>query len=276
MARGGTKLLIGLLLAAILAVDAAVCAMIAGEQVFLQWPDVRVKLWLALALSQIALVAIWAGLGSSFAALRIPVLIGAAIGWATLLYWPHNSTRYLGAFNFYLAESLWTIRLLCQAFVIYLPLGVARIWGLRLARRGDAASPTVPLRRFQFSIANLLAWTTGVAVMLGLSRYLFELIRQCADLSPKAIPWMLIGELCLGQAAIGLAVLWAALGTGRRGWRAAVLVAAFLVAILLHAPWATLSTASLPDYSQLCLLEAILLFAPLWVFRIAGYRLVRS
>ena len=271
MAQSGTKLLVGLLLAAILAVDAAVWSMVVGQQVFLQWPDFRVKLWLALALSQIALVAIWAALGSSVVAMRISALVAAAIGWTALLHWPRNPCLD-GWFRIELPA--WTMRFLCQAFVICLPLGLARMWGLRLVGPGHLTAPAVPLRRYQFSIANLLAWTAGVAVMLGLSRYLFEFTFRWAALTHGWIPWMLVGELCFGQAAIGLAVLWVALGTGRRGWRAAALVGAFLSALLLHGPWTPLATASLPDYSQLCLLEAALIFAPLWVFRIAGYRII--
>jgi hypothetical protein len=139
---------------------------------------------------------------------------------------------------------------------------------------GDAASPVVPLRRFQFSIASLFAWTTAVAVLLGLFPYAFQITRQYAKFVPGEFPWTLIGELCLGQAAIGLAVLWAAMGTGQHGRRAAALVGAFIAAMLLHARWADLATASFTDYSQVCLLEAALIFAPLWVFRVVGYRVI--
>ena len=265
------KLLIGLLLAAILAVDAAVGAAVFDHRHDARWPDFLVDLWGALALSQTALVAIWAGFGRSYVAIRVATLMGTAVGWGALLV---SSLEWFGSAPWSeMAFSVWTSTLSCQALMICLPLGLARLSGFGIASPGDNAGRAGPLRRFQFSIANLLAWTTAVAVILGFVSCLREPFRQAAKAS-GGISWVPLSKFCFGQAVVGLAVLWGALGTGRRGWRAAALVGAFVAAIFVHDRWADMTIDSVSRYGQLCLLDAALIFGPLWVFRVAGYRVI--
>jgi hypothetical protein len=266
------KLLIGLLLAAILAVDAAVGSIFADQNdyAFLRWPDPRAKLWLALAVSQIALVAIWVGLGRTVVVVRIAALAATAVAWGAFSLGP----LLFGYGTVHRVQMELTVRFLCQGLAICFALLVARRCGLRLSGSADTPGVTVPPGRFQFSIANMLSWTTSVAVILGLSRYMGTTF-PWAVLAGEHFPWLLIGELCLGEAALVLAVLWGALGTGQFGWRAVAMLGVFLGVLLLHAPWAGLAhTASLTDYCQLCFLEALLIFVPLLVFRVAGYRLI--
>ena len=263
--RYDPKLLISPLLAAIVVLDAAAYHVHRGEAPPQQWRSLTAKLCLALAVSQIALAAIWTTLGAAkWAPLSAAILV-AAMGWPLWLVGPVGSALDQRIIT---EQSAWMVRFLAQGILICLVIYFLRLRGLRLlwldSQTASARARATPPLRNRLSLRSLLAWTIGLVFMLVLLRY-------GPELTP-ATRWGLIGELCVGHAAVALAALWAAMGIGRLGERIIALPAACAAAVLIHCPYTQLSTATVADYGQICLLVAALLLVPLWLFRRAGYR----
>ena len=146
-------ILIGLIIAHVLLNGVALAAML--EHVSLGWGWLELVLALfMLGPSQATLLAFWAMLGGGKTLWRVlPTVLGMIL--------------YLWLFQ--RAGDEWRVFIFVQ-FCIWGPLlALARLMGLKIVR--SSAPPSSP-RPFQFSIWDMLAWTTALAVVFSLLRCL--------------------------------------------------------------------------------------------------------
>ncbi len=231
------------------------------------WPHPTVLVLFALSMSQVSLAAIWAGfVGRSFYG-RVTGLMLITAMWARYVAWivaPSQIDDY---------ACLYGSLLLAQTIAILVSLTVARLSGARLVRAdrvdvadGGASGPS----RFQFSLREMLSWTTVLAVVLGALRYSVD-----HHLFPAYLgDWRQLAVLSLANAVPALLALWAALGTGRTTTRAMTLALATTAAIGAGSMLA--EVVSLRAYAALCILQVVFGLGSLCVFRMAGYRVVRA
>ena len=256
-------LLIALLIVATVLVD-LVALSVAPSRPELPHPAIIVLF--SLSMAQVSLVALWAGLAGKSAPWRVIGLVLVVVLWTALLaaVLDYASPREIASF--------WTVLLLAQAVAIFMPLSVARAVGLRMVSVGDldaVKAASTGRSRLQFSLGYLLAWTTAVAVTLGLLKYTVDY----RTLFPYPGVWWKLFVLAVGHAAIALAALWALLGTRWLGLRLPALFLITAAAIVCDSWLARLD----PFWASalLCLVQALWLAGSLWVFRVCGYRVVR-
>jgi hypothetical protein len=260
-------LLVVLLLAATLLVDLVALSTVFSDRELgpppPHWADVCL---ISLAMSQVSLVAIWTGLGGRSLPWRVLALVATIVAWARLLAWSYlepEATPWRQAVN--------NLMLAAQSACVLLPLFVVRFTGLELTRTGDAqrTERTAAGRsRLQFSLRYLLSWITVLAVVLGLFQYAFD-YRQLPALTPI---WRELAAVSLGNVALTLAAIWVALAARRPVLRAVVL------ALTTAAVVAAYNTVGCGDpywpCAAVCVLQVVWLVSSLWVFRVAGYRIV--
>jgi hypothetical protein len=266
------RLLIALLLVATVLVDSVAVSMVLAEG---RPPDDiserRMIPLIALVFAQSSLVAVWAGFGERSIAWRLMGLILTAALCGGLVAW---IPAFLGVDNVHvvrLRENC-IIFLTAQTGLIFCGLMVARVADARLVRPADSKSferGADQPSRVQFSLAYAFSWMTAAAVVLGILKY---------AVSVEAVSWMLnwwleLSILSSANAALALCTLWAVLGTRWLALRVTLLCVALLAAIGGHiyeggfgGSWVV---ATLP------VLEALWMIASLYVFRVAGYRVVR-
>ena len=163
------QLLIGLFLLATLLVDLAVVRL--GPN--LRASEISGIVLLALYFSQIALAAIWLGLGQTSFPLRLVVVFFLLIAWNAVIFLRTGEGE-----DFYRLIVLTAM----ISMIVAIPLMAARLFGLRLANvRSDsvkeAAAAETP--RYQYSILSMFGLMTGVALLLGVLQYTFV-----SDLAP--------------------------------------------------------------------------------------------
>ena len=149
---------------------------------------------------------------------------------------------------------------------------IARLLGLGLVSAPDAPRTLQPL---QFSIADMLLWTTAVAVVSGLLRWL-------------ALNWRVISREMVGWEAwmgfffwgmVAMAAMFLALGRGHAILRILLLLLSFgvclgVMGIFYGTGWDRGCFAWLFEDSPTPLAPmAFWLVGSLWLTRLAGYRL---
>jgi len=262
----GSRLLITLLIVAAVLVDVVVLSVVASIRgVPPQWPHPGVILLFSLSMSQVSLAALWTGFGGRSLYWRVGGLMLCAVLWSRYTAWiiaPERIDDY---------ASLYGSLLLAQTIAILVPLSVARLRGLKLVRKGDVdcvEDTTGDRSRLQFSLREMLSWTTTFAVVLGALRCTVDY-----QLLPSYLgDWRDLTVLSLDNALLALAALWAVLGSGRPALRALILVLATAAAITTGGALAHVDV--LWPFAVLCLIEVLWLLASLCVFRVAGYRVV--
>jgi len=263
------RLLIALWVAATLLVDVVALSVAAAADRGSppSWPHPGVLVLFALSMSQVSLAAIWTGfVGRSFHGRVMGLMLVAAM-WSRYVAWivaPSQIDDY---------ACLYGSLLLAQTIAILVALTVARLSGARLVRadRADVEDDgSSGPARFQFSLREMLSWTTMLAVVLGALRYTVD-----HHLFPAYLgDWRQLAVLSLANAIPALLAVWAALGTGRTTTRAMALALATAAAI--GAGGTLAEVVSLRAYAALCILQVVWLLASLCVFRVAGYRVVRA
>lgn len=261
----GSRLLIGLLILATLLVDAVAVVLVQGK-------DLRHPTWIlfcSLAISQVSLLAIWAGLGSKRTPWRVLGMATGVVAWS----WVGPAVLVLSTaydqFEFETLTTLFAMSLLTIALSVMLPLSIARVAGLCVAGPSHGSLPPSPergLRWSQFSLGNLLGWTTAVALLLSMVPYVLH-GDQLGRLS-----WPGGVVIAVGRAAIALTGLWMVLGARRLWLRILLLCSANggLAAFWLL-PYGAPGT--LVENGVFLVLPTLLLVGSLGVFRVAGYRL---
>ena len=234
----------------------------------------------SLAFAQVALIAIWAGSGSRWASLGLVAMVVVGLAWEIKLLpapdVPRGSLAGIqGSVHGYNAVLLLAPNLATIIAIWGLRLFVVRVYDDRLVRSlRDASALSRP--RFQFTLAQMFAWTTAIAFSLGITNW-------AVDWSAH-LPFFLFENPTLsvvvnsaGGIAVALAALWAAMGTGQPAFRwllLALLCASWVVGeevIQCGPPVAAVIFVS----CLVVVVKAVFLVCPLLVFRLAGYRFGR-
>ncbi len=214
----------------------------------------------SLVISQGGLLGIWAALGGRPAPWRLLAVLAVLIGcmWLSDVIFPHA---------FFPQVSTWVY--LLSAVTAGLALLVLRAWGITIVKpgRGDLAAET---HRFQFSLRSLLEWTAGMAAFLAAFQMTTEgfLGWICSSVQRTVAILMFYGTVgLLAGAALGVA-----LGTRFAPARILALGAtgAAVVAAVMHIP-GPLPLGEAIVFGALCV---VWLAGTLWLFRLAGYRLL--
>jgi hypothetical protein len=218
--------------------------------------------------SQGSLLAVWAVLAGKPAPWR---LAGATALVALSVWWTTLSPEVDPSCTDFQSWATWCGLQMVAASV---PLLIGRFAGMRIAAvplddsGGGAADPAW---RAQFSIRSLLEWTAGLAVLLGVSPYLWYW-----SPSPKPFRWdliLLVFHTC--YAFVALAAIWVALGRRCFATRAILLVLAVAGgASAVEAAFCALTGARKFDVLSDFLFHALWLVGSLWLVRVAGYRLI--
>lgn len=216
-------------------------------------------LGMALAISQGTLLAIWiawAGRASPwrFVAAYVALIVGlAASEWRII-----DFDRYYADVK----EVFWITGL--QMAVASLAFFLLRFAGVEISRRtADRAGE--PSRQWvQFSLAAMLEWTAGLAVVLAASHYLPDW------------PWASeIGVLLTFLSAltlVGASSMWAVLGTR---WAVVRMLVLFVLATATAMVLCTLSPSdNFWDFAGFLAVQVVYLMIALGVVRWLGYRLV--
>ena len=261
------RLLITLLVGATVLVDVVALSVAASDKGAPQWTHPAVLVLFALSMSQASLAAIWSVLGGRSLKWRLMGLVMTTALWSRCVAWIVDPARI----DDY--ACLYGSLLLAQTIAILVPLTVARLSGVRVIRLdhvnaagADASGPS----RFQFSLREMLSWTTMLAVVLGALRYSVD-----QHLFPSYLgDWRQLAVLSLANAIPALAALWAMLGIGRPLLRAVALALATAAAIFAGGTLA--EVVSFRAYAALGILQVVWVLGSLWVFRVVGYRVVRE
>ncbi len=218
---------------------------------------------------QAVLLAIWAGLGGGPLPWRLAGMVAGIALCTGLEYFDDISGIFVTL----------TMARLAQVFHVVTILLAARLSGLGLPLLSEGGSCEVSHSekpKLQFSLGYLLGWTTGFAVLLAILRCIGSYEEEAMSL---VIWWRDDALMLVSIAVIALAAVWTALGT--RWPVVRVLLLGLSVAaesasaawehlavypFFLSFWWRVLAFSSLP--------HAAWIVGSLWVFRIAGYRLV--
>ncbi len=218
-------------------------------------PEHGQRLFLAVvAASQVNLLAIWTALGRRAAPWRLVALVAAVVGWS----WIEASVTG--------DDPYWVGLLLPTAATLVAVLAVARFSKLRLHITDADHTYIEDDRPWQFSLGHLFAWTTSLAICLGLLSLTF---RHCHDWNGSnlsKLPAITIGSTvvvlicCLSLASI------AHLRQGLVALLLSLVLLAFvferILPVLIH-----------PSMGVFVGLQIPVIVATLLVCRMAGYRM---
>jgi len=189
---------------------------------------------------------------------------GVAIGWSFLLFYggqrspaPDNAIIFL--------TSLASVAVLLLA---------ASVRGFRFVATSAPASRVIADDcPWQFTIAQMLAWTTVLAIVLGALKSM-DVFSQ--DISEMPIPVLLLAGP--GRAVAAAAALWAVFGARSAIARGLVMVLAEAapIGIVCWAWAAQFNIRSIELDAFFAATEAGLLLGSLLFFRLLGYRLERT
>lgn len=212
----------------------------------------------ALLFAEVGLVAVWSGLSLVSWWMRVAghaSAVVAAVAAAETVHANHGA---------------WLALFAAQSIGITGPLLVARWLGLRLTRSIEVARGA-PL---QFSLRHLFISMTAFAVLLGVGRVLYPLLRSYSR--PAGNIAFEACALGAGFAAVALIATWTALGTGGRIVKLLVFVfATFAVGCLFAAIEPGSRVSHQIAIIAIVVLQATMLACALAAFRRAGYRLIR-
>lgn len=200
-----SRLLIGLLVLATLVVDAAVLVSLPA---FPGRHSDRLLI-LAILLSQVGLLAIWAAWAGSSMPWRLLLTIAAATVMSELLertnLWPDRD-RFSDQLTLYATM----LALATTGSIV-----AARAGGLRIERPTNETQPDRSSPRFQFRLMHLMGWLTATALILGLLEHSF------AGGLRRVSPARYIDDALCGAAmtVMVLGTMASVLTRGVRAWR---------------------------------------------------------
>jgi hypothetical protein len=229
------------------------------------WPKPVVTCALALVLSQVGVVAVWAALGPGTWVVRLPLLVFTCAGLSLALGGPRIEGGNL---------LIWGAFVTIEAAVVFLPLLLVRSLGLRIDLVCEADAGQLDRTEFQFSIKHMFGWTLAVAVLLGLAR-LLRISPQHEDSIADSQVWLTVLVLSLSFATVVLIAAWPVYGSGRLIWRLPLSGAGVLLVGLIPPLTINHLSDNEGEFVALAALEGFLLCASLCVLRICGYRLQR-
>lgn len=226
----------------------------AGLAVVSDFPAPQVVFAYALLFAEVGLIAIWSGLSA--------------------MRWWVRAAGHLAVFAAAVTatESMhgnaggWFLLFTLQSVSITGPLLLARFAGIRLARSIDVAHGV----RLQFTLRHLFIGMTTCAVLLGIGRALYPVLRSGSRPARNvAFEACLLG---IGFASVALIATWVALGTGGKSVKLLVFVIAMVAVGIL---FAAIEPGTPVAIITMVILQATMLTSALAAFRRAGYRLMR-
>lgn len=267
--------LIVLLLLAIASVDLVVASLVMQPGPWVLRSGASRCVFMAMVCAQVSLAATWLGLARR----PVPWPATAAVVTVVLLAVFLANPPFRGVPG-WLEGGGWLTIFSTQTIAVAAPFWMARAAGLRVVAPSEIerAAAAAAGRPVQFSIAYLLGWMTALAIVLGLGQ--FAIRRYLPSLSHSL--WsrqdFWVGLVCVsvGNAAIAWPAPWAVLGVRRR--KAGILLLCLATGGVV-AVWGLLLSGGVANCLRLavfCVPQVALLVAVLGVFRVAGYRLVRS
>ena len=269
--------LISLLIAASVLVDLAALEAASNHP---QLPAASALL-ASLAFSQVALVALWAGLGRTWVYVRLTAMLGVC--WLLSRMFGARAAEVREAYyDEPEVQGAWLIALIFESLTIVVVLWNWRVYGLRLVTSAmDAAvANRGPKGRPQFRIVDFLGTTFVVGVLLAM-------FRQIAAIEPDwpTLPLVLvvlmsspIAMIATALSAMSLLFAWLLLRRSEPYSRLMALAASLLVGGGLGFVSIIWSQAGplLGSPTLFLATTTILLVGSLVVIRVAGYRLVTS
>ena len=168
--------------------------------------------------AEISAVAAWAILGTLAWPLRLP--LAAILGAAIVKAYPITQSQYYA--------DKWIVSLQMQIIAIVILSFALRMTGYRIQK--DAGATPQDRRPKQFTLYHLFAWTTTIAVLVGILRLMdfseSPLVPQSTRDSANWLRCVLLGGTF---SVVGLAAFWTTLGAGHWAFRLPVFVAAAVI-----------------------------------------------
>jgi hypothetical protein len=240
-------------------IDGIIICFVDQQSLFRGSPDFFGIALLALMLSQTSLVSIWMAMGRAASSLRMLCAVGVILLLScSPLFVSHN---YHGRVVF----------LLGVGGIVAISLLAARACGLRCVHDLDHESDEAGGRKpWQFSIVQLLIWTTALAVVLGLFKWARFFDAFSPDLSMSLAGMVFLGP---SRALVTFAALWMMLGRGAPIRRVPALVIAEIASLGLPSVLFKMPSAQeIGILAWFMALEAAVFVGSLLVFRKIGYR----
>jgi hypothetical protein len=118
----------------------------------------------------------------------------------------------------------WTDLFHVETFVLSVLCGILRLCGysLEIVDEGEFSHAQAAGRSLQFSIRDVLIWTTSLAVLLGIAKA-GDLLTMRLIQQTYVAGFMLVATVAISTAVVLLVAIWAALGLGSTTLRALVL-----------------------------------------------------
>lgn len=230
--------------------------------------------WVVLALGQLSLLALWAGLGKTPLPWRLLGLVVAAAFWAVLWAQWEDLLHHAQVTTISRLTTKYMVAFLFAAALVSAPVIVLRLAGGQIVRTDEVRSPTPPgagLSRWQFSLGRVLSWITATALLLGFLRWTlrYDLVRK--ELAPlrgtRELPvlcfWVVVCAILL------LIGLWAVLARRRTVLRGAIGFS--LITLAACRDYRTWTGG--PYWFAPFLWATLFAAASFLVLRVAGYRL---
>ena len=200
-----------------------------------------------LAFGQSCLLGLWAGIGRTRAAIRLPVVVFVMAVWGQIiciLFGPQNSNPWN-----YQSSVVLDFSLIAGFFAV--TFGMSRILGstrlIFAAEPADTTAIATVERRFQFTISEMLQTVAGCGAVLSIIKLFYP-----------PIEWFPVSALAVESAFVGLYVIsgalamWAVLHVDFRTWRLGVLAAATWISMVAAAV-AQSDNPSLDRGANLCI-----------------------
>jgi hypothetical protein len=230
-----------------------------------------------------SLVAIWIAFGSR----PLPIRLTFAIPGVAVVVLPYSVMSYGAAqfpFGIGLASLGSKISGPAIAFVfdillvvgVSIPLLAARILGWRLLQfptESDAINAQSGQNPTQFTLRQMFGWTLAAAMVAGLARLV---VRD--DYFRFGVVTVLLVEArnCVACSAVALSAMWAALGRGRPSRRLLIVVASTGLITFTGLSLLKVGVLGIFEIVSSAVLDALMTYCGLLLFRRIGYRLVRS
>jgi len=206
-----------------------------------------------LALGQLGLLAAWLVISSTNIVLRV-LMVVAGIGLLSIFAEQIDDSPALECSGYFFACTV----------TVAVPLLAARMTGMRLVNthhENNSATSEFTLRRWQFSLRNMLLWTTSIAIVLGAMRWIdFSLVNP-----NNIVPY------CVSFACVTYASLWSMLLVQNVFLRLTVL---FVMCPFVGVALSVVAYDSTWTMAMITGIQGIYIAAGAAVFRLSGYRVM--
>ena len=230
-----------------------------------------------------SLVAIWIAFGRRPLPIRLTFAIpGVAVVFLPYFIMSDGAAPFPFGIRSVLRDSAIAGGAIAFVFDILLVVGVsvplltARIAGWRLIQfvtDADAINARSGRSPTQFTLRQMFGWTLAAAMVAGLARLVVRPDYYRFD----AVTILLVeARSCLVCSAVALSVMWAALGRGRPSRRLLIVAAGTGLLTFLGLTLLKYGVLAIFEIVSSAVLDALMTYCGLLLFRRIGYRLIRS